>query len=94
MSEHWVGSDVGWMVFGAGMLVLLVGGLVTAACLLRDPARPPHVTLFAAVLGVGVLAGNLLGLEAAFVSVPVLGLYAGAWMWFGRLLLTASHSTC
>ncbi len=25
-ADHWVGSDIGWIIFGIGMLVLLVGG--------------------------------------------------------------------
>lgn len=84
VDEHWIGSDVGWILFGIGMLVLLIGGLVTAIGLRRS--RPGWLRVFTGSLGVGVLAGNLLGLAPAFVSVPALGVYAAGWMAFGRHL--------
>lgn len=93
MSEHWVGSDVGWILFGLGMFTLLIGGLIAAVAFLRDPARPRRLAVFAAALGVGVLAGNLFGLSSAFLSVPVLAIYAAGWLWFGRFLLKGGHST-
>lgn len=40
-SDHWVGSIIGWVLFGIGMLVLLLGGLGTAAGLLRQRLAPP-----------------------------------------------------
>lgn len=29
-TAHWVGSDIGWIIFGIGMLTLLIGGLTAA----------------------------------------------------------------
>ncbi len=82
--DHWIGSDLGWMIFGLGMFVLLAGGLIAAMGLWRSRTQPRWLVVFAATLGIGVLAGNLFGLATAFVSVPVLVLYAGGWMAFGR----------
>lgn len=84
-ASHWVGSDVGWIVFGVGMLVLLVGGLTAAAGMQRHRVRPTWVVAFTAALGVGVLAANLFALRSALLSVPVLGLYATGWIAFGLL---------
>lgn len=39
VEEHWVGSDIGWMVFGVGMLVMMVGSLITAFALDRTQPR-------------------------------------------------------
>ncbi len=61
-AEHWLGSDIGWLIFLAGMLVVLVGGLITALALRRRRTDATWLPLFAASLGVGVLAGNLFGL--------------------------------
>lgn len=88
--QHWIGSDIGWITFGVGMLVLLAGGIVAALALHRRATAPVWVIFFAATLGVGVLAGNLVGLAPAFLSVPVLALYAAGWIAFGRLLLSAA----
>jgi hypothetical protein len=85
--EHWIGSDIGWMTFGVGMLVLLAGGIVAALALHRSRTAPVWLILFTCTLGVGVLAANLLGLAPAFLSVPVLMVYAAGWVAFGRLLL-------
>lgn len=86
-TEHWIGSDIGWIIFGLGMLTVLVGGIVAAIGLQRSRDCPRWVTLFAATLGIGVLAGNLFGLAPAFLSVPVLGSYAAGWIFFGVFLL-------
>ncbi len=83
--QHWVGSDVGWIVFGVGMLVLLVGGLVAAAGMQRHRVRPSWLVAFTAALGVGVLAANLFALRSALLSVPVLVFYAVGWIAFGLL---------
>ena len=85
--EPWIGSDVGWMIFLLGVLVLLVGGLLAAVGLYRSRVRPRWLAAFAAALGPGVLAGSLFGLGRAPLSVLVLGAYAAAWLVFGRLLL-------
>lgn len=82
--DHWIGSDLGWMIFGLGMFVLLAGGLIAAMGLCRSRTEPRWLVVFAATLGIGVLAGNLFGLAPAFLSVPVLVIYAGGWMAFGR----------
>ncbi len=82
---HWVGSDIGWIIFGIGMLALLVGGLVAAAGMRRQRVRPTWVIAFAAALGIGVLAANLFALQSALLSVPVLALYAAGWIAFGLL---------
>ena len=84
--EAWIGSDIGWMVFLIGLLVLLIGGLVAAAGLYRSRTRPGWLVVFAATLGVGVLATNVFGLAPAYLSVPVLAAYAAGWIAFGRLL--------
>jgi hypothetical protein len=39
-----VGSDIGWIVFGIGMLLLLVGGLIAAVALQRHRMRPLWVS--------------------------------------------------
>ncbi len=83
VSEHWIGSDLGWMVFVLGMLVLLAGGIVAAIGLWRSRRGPTWLVVFAATLSMGVLAGNLFGLAPAFLSVPVLAIYAGGWIAFG-----------
>lgn len=84
-ADHWVGSDIGWIIFGIGMLVLLVGGLIAAAGMLRHRVRPTWVIAFTATLGVGALAANLFALQAVLLSVPVLALYAAGWIAFGLL---------
>ncbi|HSH82048.1 MAG TPA: hypothetical protein VLA19_26270 [Herpetosiphonaceae bacterium] len=84
--EHWIGSDVGWMIFGLGMLALIVGGVVLALSLRRTRMFPNWATLFLGLLGVGVLAGNLVAGAPSFISIPVLGLYGAGWIALGRLL--------
>ena len=88
--EHWIGSDVGWITFGLGMLILVAGGFAAALALHRRGTAPRWLVLFASTLGAGVLAGNLLGLAPAFLSVPVLTLYAAGWIAFGRFLRSPS----
>ena len=85
-ANHWVGSDIGWMIFALGMLTLLIGGVAAAIALRRWATRPRWLVLFTATLGVGVLAGNLLGLEPALVSVPALAAYAMGWIYFASSL--------
>ena len=85
-AEHWIGSDIGWITFFVGALVLLVGGVLAAIGLARQHVQRRWLVWFAATLGVGVLAGNLVGLEPGYLSVPVLGGYAGGWIAFGRAL--------
>jgi len=84
--DHWVGSDIGWIIFGVGMLTLLVGGLTAAAGMQRHRMRPAWLVAFTATLAVGVLAANLFALQSAFLSVPVLALYAVGWIACGRLM--------
>ncbi len=88
-ADHWIGSDVGWIIFGVGMLVLLGGGLVASVALRRRRTDPGWLAAFAGTLGIGVLAGNLFGLEAVYLSVPVLALYATGWICFGLHVLRA-----
>ncbi len=88
--EHWIGSDVGWITFGLGMLILLAGGFAAALALHRRGTAPRWLVLFAGTLGAGVLTGNLFGLASAFLSVPVLTLYAVGWIAFGRFLRSSS----
>ena len=85
--EPWIGSDVGWMVFLLGALVLLIGGILAAVRMARARLRPRWVGVFAAVLGPGVLFGNLFGLGPAPLSALALAAYAATWLLFGRLLL-------
>lgn len=85
-ADHWVGSDIGWIIFGIGMLVLLVGGVTTAVALQRRRMRPLWVIAFTATLGVGVVAANLFALQSVLLSVPVLALYAAGWIGFGLLM--------
>jgi hypothetical protein len=82
-TDHWVGSDVGWIMFLAGMNTLLVGGLIAAAGMRKQGVRPTWVIAFTAALGVGVLAANLFALQSVLLSVPVLVLYAVGWIAFG-----------
>ncbi len=91
-ADHWVGSDVGWIIFIIGMLALLVGGLIAAVSLRRSHAQPMWLTVFTGTLGIGVLAGNLFGLAPALLSVPVLALYGAAWICFGIHVLRARRS--
>jgi hypothetical protein len=80
---HWLGSDIGWIVFSLGMFVLLAGGVVAATGLWRQHAWPPWLVAFTAALGAGVLAGNLFALESVFLSAAVLTPYATGWIAFG-----------
>ncbi len=50
-TDHWVGSDIGWIAYAIGMLVLLVGGLTAAAAMLLHRVRPTWVIAFTATLG-------------------------------------------
>ena len=72
MSEHRIGSDIGWTIFGLGMLVLLAGGLLAAAALLRASGAG-RLAVFAATLGIGVLAGNLFGAGDSVPQCPRAG---------------------
>lgn len=90
---HWIGSDVGWITFGVGMLVFLVGGAMIALALHRSRTRPRWLIVFTGTLGIGVLAGNLFGREQAFISVPVLALYAIGWISFGLLVGAGTMAT-
>jgi hypothetical protein len=85
--EPWIGSDVGWLVFLFGALVLLIGGILAAVGMTRAGMQPRWLVAFAAALGPGVLAGNLFGLGPALISVSALAAYAAAWLMFGRLVL-------
>ncbi len=85
-TEYWIGSDIGWMMFGFGMLTVIVGGVVLALSVRRMPTFPPWATLFLGLLGVGILAGNLVVGAPFFLSIPVLGLYGAGWIALGRLL--------
>jgi glucan phosphoethanolaminetransferase (alkaline phosphatase superfamily) len=84
-TDHWVGSDIGWIAYAIGMLVLIVGGLTAAAAMLLHRMRPTWVIAFTATLGVGVLAANLFALQALLLSVSVLAIYAAGWIAFGFL---------
>ncbi len=85
-AEHWIGSDIGWMIFGLGMLTLIAGGVVLALSHWRARVFPNWATLFVGLLGIGVLAGNLVAGAPFFISIPVLGLYGMGWIALGRLL--------
>ncbi len=85
-AEYWIGSDIGWMMFGLGMLTVIVGGVVLALSVRRTLAVPAWATLFLGLLGVGILAGNLVVGAPFFLSIPVLGLYGAGWIALGRLL--------
>ncbi len=92
-ARHWIGSDVGWITFGVGMLVFMVGGVIIALALHRSQTRPRWLIVFAATLGIGVLAGNLFVRESAFISVPVLAVYATGWISFGLLVGAGTVAT-
>lgn len=36
VGEHWIGSDIGWIIFGGGWLLLTIGGLLAAVTLRRE----------------------------------------------------------
>jgi hypothetical protein len=90
--ESWIGSHVGWAVYLIGGLVLLAGS-IAAAGLAFGRTRPGWLTAFVAALAIGVLSGSFLGLGPAYVSAPVLALYAAAWIGFGRWLRRAGAGT-
>ena len=75
------------MIFGLGMLAVIVGGGVLALSLRRMRMFPNWVTLFLGLLGVGVLAGNLVVGAPSFISIPVLGLYGAGWIALRWMLL-------
>lgn len=85
-SEHWVGSDIGWMLFGPGMLISIVGGVLLALAL-RPLSLPRGLKVFVGLIGVGILAANLFGLGSTFVSAPVFVLYGIGWIALGRRAL-------
>ncbi len=91
--ESWIDSHVGWTVFLIGALVLLVGSVVAAVGLALGRTWPGWLTAYVAVLALGVLSGSFLGLGPAYVSAPVLALYAAAWIGFGRWLRRADALT-
>jgi hypothetical protein len=86
VGEHWIGSDIGWIIFGVGMLSLIVGGVMLALSLGRTRLVPTWAALFLGLLGVGVLAGNLGAGAPIFISIPLLGIYGVGWIALGRLL--------
>ncbi len=92
-AEHWIGSDIGWMIFGLGMLALIVGGIVLAASIWHSRAFPDWVTLLLGLLGVGVMAGNLVVGVHPLISIPVLGLYGGGWIALGWALRSGRAAT-
>lgn len=92
MSEHRIGSDIGWTIFGLGMLVLLAGGCSRRPLFYVRPA-PAGSPSSPRPWGSACSRETSSGLATAFLSVPVLALYAGAWLWFGRLLLAQGPST-
>ena len=67
------------MIFGVGMLVAAVGGIVFALAL-RGATLPPPLRGFVGLLGIGILAANLLGLGPPLTSVPVFVLYGAGWV--------------
>lgn len=85
-ASHWIGSDIGWLIFGVGMLTLLIGGVIAAVGLRGWGTGRRWLVLFTATLGIGVLAGNLFGLARAIVSVPALAAYGVGWMYFAAVL--------
>ena len=85
--EPWIGSDIGWMIFLLGALVLLIGGIVAAGGMYRDGVQPRSLVALSAVIGPGLVASSFLALGPALPSVLVLGAYAAAWLMIGRLLL-------
>jgi len=84
--EEWAGSTVGWIGFLAGVLLLLVGGILVALAARRARALPSWVAVvLAATAPVLLLAFVLLGasVEATIVAAAALGLAwtaLGLWM--------------
>jgi glucan phosphoethanolaminetransferase (alkaline phosphatase superfamily) len=85
-AAHWIGSDIGWILFLFGMLATIVGGVILALSHRRTPTFPTWARSFLGLLGVGVLAGNLVAGAPFFLGIPVLGLYGAGWIALGRLL--------
>jgi len=81
-TSHYIGSDIGWIIFAIGMLLCLVAGVPLAAGLAPSRRAPRWLVLFFASLGVGPLAANV-SLGSVIVSAPILFLYAAGWVAFG-----------
>ncbi len=90
ISEHWIGSDIGWMIFGVGMLVAIPAGLALALAL-RKAALPVPLRVFVGLIGIGILAANLAGLGPPVISVPVFVLYGVGWIALGWHALPRSR---
>lgn len=86
IDEHWIGSDIGWTLFGLGMLAVLIGGLLAALAIRRARLLPRWVPPFVALLAIGVLAGNLLASAPFFISIPAFASYGAGWVALGRAL--------
>ena len=85
--EHWIGSDIGWMMFAVGMLVAIPGGLMLALAL-REAVIPLLLRAFVGLIGIGMLAANFVGLGPSLLIVPVFVLYGAGWIalgWCARL---------
>lgn len=85
-SSHWIGSDIGWMAFMPGVLVLSVASLVLAAITKGAVART--LTLLFAVAGAGLLTGNLVGPGPLFA---VYAAYGAAWILAAKNVSITDH---
>jgi len=84
--DEWAGSTVGWIGFLAGVLLLLVGGVLVALAAQRARALPAWVGVILAATAPALLAAAVLwasSVEATIVVAVALGLAwnaLGLWM--------------
>jgi hypothetical protein len=84
--ESWWGSNVGWRMFGLGLLGLFAGGVTAAVAAARARVVPRWGTVLFALLGFGILNGNVLHDARPAVTTLFFGAWGLAWIGFGLAL--------
>lgn len=85
-TEAWWGSNVGWTMFGLGLLALFVGAVTAAVAAARGRFVPRWSAVLFGLLGLGILSGNLLHAASPFVTVPAFGGFGLGWVGLGLAL--------